>query len=163
MTTDFTSVTLFYVALRQALLVDAGFTIERTLGTHDLVLSGLGGFARLQMEVVSPTVSAVCLTLGTDPDELSVSSHDPELCLPFNTTVPERFYGLIELRADPALLTILIAPNSETPGTQNSLRCYRAEVDFGSRKILVTHENPPNNDFFPNFKVSGGPYIEAGV
>ena len=66
MTRDFTSVTLFFSALRAALLNDAGMTVERTLGTYDSILTSPYGFARLRMVVVSPTVSAIGLVTGSD-------------------------------------------------------------------------------------------------
>jgi len=164
MTQDFTSVTLFFSALRAALLNDAGMTVERTLGTYDSILTSPYGFARLRMVVVSPTVSAIGLVTGSDADTLAALPVDPELYLPFNTTNPERFRSTLQWWPERGLLQLYVIPKALNPDTAgNALRCYRADYDVVHNVVLVTHENPPMNEFEPNFKVSGGPYIECGV
>ena len=165
MTQDFTSVTLFFSALRAALLNDAGMTVERALGTYDSILTSPYGFARLRMVVVSPTVSAICLTPGIDADALAASVDDPELCLPFNTSAPERFRGSIQWWPELGRVQIFIIPRPLNPDSAsgNALRCYRAEYDIVHNMILVSHENPPIVEAQISFKVSGVPYIESGV
>jgi len=164
MTQDFTSVTLFFSALRAALLNDAGMTVERTLGTYDSILTSPYGFARLRMVVVSPTVSAIGLVTGSDADTLAALPVDPELSLPFNTTNPDRFVGSIQWWPERGLLQMYLTPKPLNPDTAgNVLRCYRVEYDAVHNTVNVRHENPPENEFEPNFKVSGGPYIESGV
>jgi hypothetical protein len=154
MTQNFSSVTLFYVAIRNFLLSEGGMSIERTLGLHDIVLTAPTGFVRLRMEVVSSEVSCICITLGADADVLAVTPEDPETCLPFNTTTPSEFYGLVELRE--GVLQFLIAA---TVGH----RSYRASFNFALGRVDVQHNNPPSNEYSPNFGVSGGPYIESGA
>ena len=156
MTENFTSVTLFYAALRDVLLAEAGMTVERTLDTYDVVLTGAGGYARLRKVVVSTDVSAVSLLLGVDPDVLAVSTDDPLLCLPFDTTTPERMYVDIRWRAARGVLPLLLAPNPVVPLPTNPLRSYRAEFKINTQDSLVVRENPPST-------VSGGPYIQVGA
>ena len=164
MTQEFTSVTLFYVAVREALLSAVGMTIERTLGSHDLILTnGAGGLARLRLVEVSPTVSALSLELGTDPDVLSVSSLDPETCLPFSTVSPDSISASIDWWPERGVLQFFIVPHSVDPTTPGQLRCYRAEFTIATQLAVVSHEDPPTMEFAPNFKASGGPYLQIGV
>lgn len=165
MTQDFTSVVLFYVALRDFLMATVGLTIERTIVTRDIILTnGAGAFVRLRSVAVSPTVSAVGITLGSDPDVLAVSTDDPELCLPFNTTAPDRITVTMVWEASRGVVQLLLAPNALDPYTAiQPLRCYRSEFGIVAQSIWVSHEDPPSQQYAPNFKVSGGPYLQIGV
>jgi hypothetical protein len=58
-------------------------------------------------------------------------------------------------------LELLIAPNG--PGLGNKLRVYRVDVNFTTKRVSVLHQDPPLMVYAPNFKQSGGPYIQAGA
>jgi len=163
MTETFQSVILFYVALKNILLTDAGMTIARTLGARDLILTGTGSSARVRHTVVSPTVSAVCITLGADLDVLEATPEDPELFFPFDTTVPEQFGTQVQWDAALGKLSLTVTPNVLGPNETHLKRRYLAEVNFQRGTVLVRHENPPINEFEPSFKLTGGPYIKSGV
>ena len=163
MNETFTSVILFYAALKKILLEEAGMTVARTLGLRDLILTGAGSAARVRLTVVSPTVSAVCITLGNDLDVLEVSTEDPEFFLPFDTTTPRRFSVHARWAPTAGNLSLLLAPSGAGSDEVHPMRCYRAEVNFQQESVWVQHENPPRNEFEPNFKLSGGPYIKSGV
>jgi hypothetical protein len=120
----FTSVILFYAALRDLLLTEAGMTVARSLGLRDLILTGAGTAARVRLTVVSPTVSAVCITLGTDLDVLEAVPEDPELFFPFDTTTLEQFGAYAQWAPDRGVLSLLLYP-SVLPGSS-----YRAEINF---------------------------------
>ena len=158
MTETFTSVTLFYAALRRTLLASPALTIERTLGSHDVIFTCPAGFARFRMAVVSPAISAVCLEFGTDADALTVSTDSPECCFPFDTTDPASFGTEVHWNPDTSTLNVRVWPLNES-----STRSYRVGFDFVENKAYISHEDPPNMTFFPDFHASGGPYIKAGV
>ena len=163
MTETFQSVILFYVALKNILLTDAGMTVARTLGLRDLILTGAGSAARVRLTVVSPTVSALCITLGTDLDVLEATPEDPELFFPFDTTVPERFGANLRWTPETGSLSMEVTPAVLGANEPHLKRRYLAEVNFQSGTSLVQHQNPPINEFEPSFKLSGGPYIKSGV
>lgn len=155
MNDTFTSVTLLFATIRQTLL-DAGMTIERTLGVRDIIVTGVGCLARVRHVVVSPTVSAIGITLGQDADVLEVAAGDPEECFPFDTTSGGSVNAQVAWNADTKRLTFYIRPEA-------GLTCYRAEFNFVTGRADVTHEDPPDMTKFPNFKASSGPYHALGV
>ena len=155
MTDTFTSVTLLFAAIRQTLL-DAGMTIERTLGVRDIIVTGAGCLARVQHVVVSPSVSAIGIELGVNADSLETVPKDPETCFPFDTTSGGSVNAQLDWNPDTKRLYVHML----TPGR---LTGYRAEFDFAACRATVAHEDPPNMLYSPDFHASGGPYHAMGT
>jgi hypothetical protein len=159
MNETFASVLLFHAALKNFFVETVGMTVERVLGEQDTILTNdAGTFLRLQRRVNGSVVS-VGIEIGDNADMLELSTKDPELWFPFDTSEGGIFQG--EARWNSAALQaelIILAA-----GDRWSKR-YRATILFITpQQALLVHQDHLNQTTEPNFKERGGTYIQAGV
>lgn len=157
MQNSYTSVTQFYLDLKQLLLTEAAMTIVRTIGSTDHVLdAGDGTFLRLQKKT-NGSVMSVSLDLGSDPDVLSAQSIDPDRCFPFSIQAePKEFAPTCYWVPEERFLSFCFV--SEDPSKR-----YRADFRFRTASRILIHQDRFHPEYEPNFKDTGGPFILAGA
>jgi len=158
MNETFTSVLLFHTALKNFLTSSLGWTVDRVLNADDVILTnGAGAFLRIQKKTTGAVV-AIGLELGTTADALQISTKDPELCLPFDTSAGGLFQCSALQLPDPSKIELTILAS----GDRWSKR-YRVSLTLNPMDVSVYHQDHLNSGSEPNFKERGGTYVQAGA
>jgi hypothetical protein len=158
MNETFSSVLLFYAALKNFFTTSLGWTIERVLSPYDVILTnGAGVFLRVQKKTNGDIVS-IGLELGADPNVLEISTKDPELCFPFDAAAGGEFQGAIHGGAEISRIEIVVMASGERWSKR-----YRANILFDAVHLSVIHQDHLHHAQEPNFKERGGTYIQAGA
>lgn len=158
MNETFASVLLFHTALKTYFTGTLGWTVERSISSSDEILTnGSGVFLRLR-RVTSSGVSALGLELGSDADTLALSTKDPELVLPFDTSAGGVFQAVVVWLESAGRLELTILGSGDRWAKR-----YFLQVMLTPPGLSVEHRDHLNHALEPNFKVRGGPYIQAGV
>lgn len=158
MNETFTSVALFYAALKNFFVATLGWTVEREISRTDVILvNGAGVFLRLK-KTTNVDTHAIGVEFGTNPDALALSSKDAELWFPFDVSAGGVFQGSAHSFGDGERIDIMVIASGERWSKR-----YRSGLNVSTLFGDVVHQDHLNATTEPNFKERGGTYIQAGA
>jgi hypothetical protein len=144
---DHDTVASIYFRIRDFLLSDAGFSLERSLNTYDCILAYTPGkYLRLKK-----SAAAIGIKLGANADKLEADELNCERYLPFSLSPNTVSIGLDWL---PAHLIFQLVVIGDFP------KRYRAEYNLSTLTEVLYHQNHIDAQYEPNFYDSHGEYIK---
>ena len=151
----YTSVTLFFIAVREFFFSTVGLTLHKTISEYDVILTDGTQYLRLRRTYPREGVAAVGFELSRHEAALEFTpAQDPEAQLPFDTSGTGEFDA--QLQWDPELTGIFIFIVS-------GMQRYRVMLRFDCAYLSCTHSDIADAKNEPNFKESNAPYIKAGA
>jgi hypothetical protein len=131
----------------------------KVLELNDVILSdGSTRFIRLLRKVITPTRSAVGIEFGTNIDELTASTKDPERVFPFDTRHGGSFDAMFFWIPEQPLISIVLLASGERWSKR-----YRFELNQATGHTHIFHQDHLDRNTEPNFKERGGTYMQSGV